>query len=146
MDRPIQVRRARQGEVAAFLARQREEQAKAARAKAPRDKAWYEDVLDADMELYSFVHQRLKTDALETPTVGPFRMPSQAEKRAAILLALRQGVPLMLLLIVTGIPVALWFGSAGETPLLAAIAGLVWYVHSRMMANLKEMLTETGPA
>ena len=172
MDRPIQLHRARQGEIAAFLARQREDEAKAAQAKTEREDAWKEDVPAAELEFQAWeqaaeqllgrgeeifgseaaahlefdrlVNRRLKIATREIRVRGTSRMPGQTEKRAALSLALRQAAPLILLLIVLGAPVALFFGSAGELPILAAIAGLVWHVHSRMMANLKEMLAKPG--
>lgn len=172
MDQPIQIRRASQGEIHAYQQRLHEEEAKAARIEAERDKAWDEEALNAEPELQAWeqaaeqllefgeeifgsvaathlefdrlVNRRRKLAERDIRAHNASRLPSTAEKRAAFFLALRQAAPPILLLIMLGIPLALFLGSSSEIPLLAAIAGLVWYVHRRMIANLKEMLTEAG--
>ena len=50
-----------------------------------------------------------------------------------------QAVPLILLFVLVGLPVASLVGTASSWPMTAALAGIVWYVHSRMMGNIREM-------
>lgn len=50
MTRPIQIRTASQGEVAAFLQRQREEEGKAARVKSARNRDWQNGYDESDLE------------------------------------------------------------------------------------------------
>ena len=167
MTRPIQIRTASQHEVAAFVARQSDAEGKAARSRRARDcqrennfddedlecEAWEQaavQLLDegrelfgseaaAQMEFDHIVKSRAKASAQQNLSGGRSWAPTSAEKSRAFFLALRQAVPLILLLIVVGLPVAYFFGASSELPLVAAIAGIVWYVHSRMQANIREL-------
>ena len=50
MTRPIQIRTASQREVGAFLERQRDEESKAAQARAARDRQWQKEIDELDQE------------------------------------------------------------------------------------------------
>ncbi|MCT4334508.1 hypothetical protein MU516_16760 [Paracoccus sp. YLB-12] len=167
MTRPIQIRTASQREVAAFVAHQRDEEGKAALARAARDCEWQDDFDDEDLECEAWeqaaaqlldegreifgseaaaqmefdriVKRRAKASAQQNLSGGRSWTPSPFEESRAFFLALRQGVPLILLLIFVGLPVATLIGTVSAVPLMAAIAGIVWYVHSRMLENIREM-------
>ena len=167
MTRPIQIRTASQGEVAAFLQRQREEESKAARERDAREREWqsrYEELyleceaweqaaaqlLDegrelfgseaaAQMEFDRIVKRRAKASPQQTYSEDASWTPTSVEKSRAFFLAFRQTVPLILLFVLVGLPVASFVGTASSWPMTAALAGIVWYVHSRMMKNIREM-------
>lgn len=168
MSRPIQIRTASQGEVAAFLQRQREEERKAAGERAARERerqddyddelcleceAWEQaaaQLLDegrelfgseaaAQMEFDRIVKRRAKASSQQTYSEDASWTPTSAEKSRAFFVALRQAVPLILLFVLVGLPVASFVGTASSWPMTAALAGIVWYVHSRMMKNIREM-------
>lgn len=167
MTRPIQIRTASQREVGAFLARQREEEDKAARARSARDCEWQDDFDDEDLECEAWeqaaaqlldegrdlfgseaaaqmefdriANRRAKASAKQSRFGGTSWAPTSAEKNRAFFLALRQAVPLILLYILVGLPAASFIGTASSWPMTAALAGIVWYVHSRMVKNIREM-------
>ena len=139
MTRPIQIRTASQGDVAAFLQRQREEEGKAARVKSARNRDWQSGYGESDLESEAWeqaaahlldegrelfdseaaaqmqfdriVKRRAMASSQQTYPEDASWTPTLAEKSRAFFLALRQ----------------------------AALAGIIWYVHSRMMKNIKEM-------
>ena len=167
MARPIQIRTASQGELGAFLQLQREKEGKAARVKSARDREWqsrYDEsdleweaweqaaaqLLDegrdlfgseaaAQMEFDRIVKRRAKTSSQQTYSEDASWTPTSEEKSRAFFLALRQAVPPILLFVLVGLPVASLVDIASSWPMTAALAGIVWYVHSRMMGNIREM-------
>lgn len=167
MTRPIQIRTASQREVGAFLARQRDEKSKAAQLRAVRDREWQNEIDELDLECEAWeqaaaqlldegrdlfgseaaaqmefdriANRRAKASAQQNCSAGKSWTPSPAEESRAFFLALRQALPLILLYILVGLPVASFIGTASSWPMTAALAGIVWYVHSRMRANIKEM-------
>lgn len=167
MTRPIQIRTASQREVAAFVAHQRDEKGKAAQARAARNREWqsrYDEtdleweaweqaaahLLDegrelfgseaaAQMEFDRIVKHRAKASSPQTYSEDASWTPTSEEKSRAFFLALRQAVPLILLFVLVGLPVASLGGAASSWPMTAALAGITWYIHSRTMGNIREM-------
>ena len=167
MTRPIQIRTASQGEVAAFLQRQREEEGKAARVKSARNRDWQNGYDESDLECEAWeqaaahlldegreifgseaaaqmqfdriVKRRAKASSQQTYAEDASWTPTSEEKSRAFFLARRQAVPLIFLFVLVGLPVASFVGTAISWPMTAALAGIVWYVHSRMMGNIREM-------